>query len=99
MLRGQLAVVARYTSGKMVDATGVQIAGVLDDLYAYTGKLGVDFVDGIPTLRVWAPTAISVGVWLYDNAMLTTGQFYPMERDEATGVFSLTGEPEWKNKY
>jgi len=99
MLRGQLAVVARYTSGKMVDATGVQIAGVLDDLYTYNGNLGVEFVDGTPTLRVWAPTAISVGVWLYDNAMLTTGQFYPMERDDASGVFSLTGEPEWKNKY
>lgn len=99
MLRGQLAVVARYTSGKMVDATGVQIAGVLDDLYTYSGKLGVEFVEGTPTLRVWAPTAISVGVWLYDNAMLTNGQFYPMERDDATGVFSITGEPTWKNKF
>ncbi len=51
MLRGQLAVVARYTSGKMVDATGVQIAGVLDDLYTYSGKLGVEFVEGTPTLE------------------------------------------------
>jgi pullulanase-type alpha-1,6-glucosidase len=99
MLRGQLAVVARYTSGKMVDATGVQIAGAVDDLYTYSGKLGVEFVEGTPTLRVWAPTAISVGVRLYDNAMLTTGQFYPMERDDATGVFSITGEPHWKNKF
>ena len=99
MLRGQVAVVARYTSGKMVDATGVQIAGVLDDLYTYSGKLGVEFVEGTPTLRVWAPTAISVGVWLYDNAMLTSGRFYPMERDDATGVYSITGEPAWKNKF
>ncbi len=99
MLRGQLAVVARYTSGKMVDATGVQIAGGLDDLYTYNGKLGVEFIEGTPTLRVWAPTAISVGVWLYDNAMLTNGEFYPMERDDATGVFSIIGEPTWKNKF
>jgi pullulanase-type alpha-1,6-glucosidase len=99
MLRSQLAVVARYTSGKMVDASSVQIAGVLDDLFTYTGKLGVEFVEGTPTLRVWAPTAISVGVWLYDNAMLTTGQYLPMERDDSTGVFSITGEPNWKNKF
>jgi hypothetical protein len=37
--------------------------------YAYNGKLGVDFVDGTTTLGVGAPTAISVGVWLYDNAI------------------------------
>ena len=47
-------------------------SGVLDDLYAFR-NLGVELSDGTPTLRVWAPTAISVGVWLYDNAMLTTG--------------------------
>ncbi len=45
----------------MLAATGVQTAGVLDDLYdARTAHLGPVFRDGVPTLSVWAPTAQSV---------------------------------------
>ena len=34
MLTGQLAVAAYDAAGELVDVTGVQIPGVLDDLYA-----------------------------------------------------------------
>ncbi|GAA3752084.1 pullulanase-type alpha-1,6-glucosidase [Terriglobus aquaticus] len=41
LLTGQLAVEALKSDGTLGYATGVQDAGVLDDLYAYSGKLGV----------------------------------------------------------
>jgi pullulanase len=41
ILQGQLAVFVDRSDGTLSYATGVQDAGVLDDLYAYSGKLGV----------------------------------------------------------
>ena len=41
ILKGQLAISARNASGLVMDATGLQIPGVLDDLYTYQGDLGV----------------------------------------------------------
>ena len=39
-LKGQIAVDAKDAGGILVDATGLQIQGVLDDLYTYNGALG-----------------------------------------------------------
>ena len=41
LVQGQLAVFVESSDGTLTYATGVQDAGVLDDLYAYAGKLGV----------------------------------------------------------
>ena len=60
ILKGQVAVAAYDAKGAPVDATSLQIAGALDDLYAYAGPLGVTYAGDTPTLRVWAPTARSV---------------------------------------
>ncbi len=59
LLTGQVAVAAYDDLGRLVDATGVQIPGVLDDLYAGADdrELGVTWHGGTPTLAVWAPTA------------------------------------------
>ena len=45
-LEGQLAFSAIGSNGALQYATGIQIAGVLDDLYYYPGKLGVVFNHG-----------------------------------------------------
>ena len=45
-LEGQLAFSAVNSSGSLTYATGIQEAGVLDDLYYYPGKLGVVFHHG-----------------------------------------------------
>jgi pullulanase-type alpha-1,6-glucosidase len=99
MLKGQVAVTVRDASGKMVDAAGVQIPGVLDDLYTYTGPLGATFENGAPTVRVWAPTAKSVTLRLYADSQITTGTAIPMAWDAGAGVWSAAGAPDWKNKY
>ncbi|MFD8717019.1 pullulanase-type alpha-1,6-glucosidase [Streptomyces sp. NPDC059629] len=92
-LSGQLVASQRAVNGSVLAATGVQIAGVLDDVYATATKaaLGPVFHHGKPTLSVWAPTAQSVALEL-------DGAVKPMHRDSATGVWSVTGPRSWKNK-
>ncbi|MFG2607838.1 pullulanase-type alpha-1,6-glucosidase [Streptomyces sp. NPDC048514] len=92
-LRGQIVASQRAANGAVLAATGVQIAGVLDDLYPAATKaaLGPVFHDGKPTLAVWAPTARSVSLEL-------DGSIEPMHRDDTTGVWSVTGPASWKGK-
>ncbi|MGW2446896.1 pullulanase-type alpha-1,6-glucosidase [Streptomyces sp. NPDC001675] len=92
-LNGQLVASQRAANGAVLAATGVQIAGVLDDLYpgATKAALGPTFHDGRPTLAVWAPTAQSVHLDL-------DGKAVRMHRDAATGVWSVTGPASWKGK-
>ncbi|MGW1210199.1 pullulanase-type alpha-1,6-glucosidase [Streptomyces sp. NPDC002499] len=92
-LDGQLVASQRAANGAVLAATGVQIAGVLDDLYpaATKAELGPTFHNGRPTLAVWAPTAQSVALEL-------DGSVKAMKRDNATGVWSVTGPKSWKNK-
>ncbi|WP_037669147.1 pullulanase-type alpha-1,6-glucosidase [Streptomyces griseus] len=92
-LRGQVVASQRGVNGAVLAATGVQLAGVLDDLYpgATKAELGPTFRHGRPTLAVWAPTARSVSLEL-------DGSTVPMRRDDSTGVWSVTGPASWKNK-
>ncbi|GEC09293.1 1,4-alpha-glucan branching enzyme [Streptomyces spinoverrucosus] len=91
-LRGQVVASQRAANGAVLAATGVQIAGVLDDLYDATkADLGATFRKGRPTLSVWAPTAQSVSLEL-------DGSLKRMRRDDSTGVWSATGPASWKNK-
>ncbi len=99
-LRGQLAVSVSDAAGNLVDATGVQIPGVLDDLFATEAPLGLRFVDGAPILSVWAPTAQNVSLLLYaDAGRGTEPARLDMARDDATGVWSVNGNPDWLGQY
>jgi pullulanase-type alpha-1,6-glucosidase len=98
-LKGQLAVMVRDDKGKVVDASGVQIAGALDGIYSYNGPLGATFEGNTPTLRVWAPTATELNVLIFDDARTATSQKLAMTFDAKTGVWTLVGKPEWKGKY
>jgi pullulanase-type alpha-1,6-glucosidase len=98
-VKGQLAIVCRDDQGKVVDATGVQIPGVLDALYTYSGPLGVTFDKSIPTLRLWTPTAKSVQLHLFSDSTTTASETFPMTADETTGVWSVTGNADWQNKF
>jgi len=99
-LKGQTAVSMSDATGGLLDATGLQIPGVLDDLFPYDGPLGVSYEDGAPVLRVWAPTAQRVRLALFpgDNPA-DAPEFFPMRIDAGTGVWSVTGEPDWDRRY
>ncbi|PWI18790.1 DUF3372 domain-containing protein [Streptomyces sp. Act143] len=93
-LSGQVVASQRAANGAVLAATGVQLAGVLDDLYADAATkadLGPTFRKGRPTLSVWAPTAQSVKLEL-------DGSTVAMKRDARTGVWSVTGPRSWKGK-
>lgn len=91
-LRGQVVATQHAGTGAVLAATGVQIAGVLDDLYDATkADLGPTFSRGRPTLSVWAPTARRVSLEIGDSTV-------PMKRDATTGVWSVTGPKAWKGK-
>jgi pullulanase len=99
LLKGQLVVSLTSSAGRVLDATSLQLAGVLDALYTYTGLLGPAFSNGVPTLHVWAPTARKVSLLIFDTASAVdpsrTVQMTPGDK----GVWSATGDASWKGKY
>jgi pullulanase len=101
LLKGQIAVSA-YADGELVDATGLQIPGVLDDLYAanaYGQELGVVWDGSTPIFKLWAPTAKSVTLHRFANSNSTNGITYTMSLDPQSGVWSLIGNTGWKGQY
>lgn len=111
-LKGQVAVSVLNQDGTLKYATGLQIAGALDDLYYYRGKLGVvfrrdserDWYDwpaednGAIKIKLWAPTAQSVSLELFDTATDTAPvKTIPMR--EHSGVWVALGDNDWSGKY
>ncbi len=99
-LKGEVALSVVGQSGTLLYATGIQAAGVLDDLYYYPGKLGVVFnEDSYPVrIKVWAPTAQSVSLLLFDQASDTTpAATIPMQ--ENNGAWVANGTDDWRGKY
>ncbi|WP_336054824.1 pullulanase-type alpha-1,6-glucosidase [Streptomyces sp. CA2R101] len=92
-LRGRLLATQRTADGGRT-TTGVQIPGVLDDLYGARARhaaLGPVFHHGRPTLSVWAPTARAVALEL-------DGRTVPMRREDSTGIWRATGTRDWAGK-
>ncbi|MFC1406845.1 MULTISPECIES: pullulanase-type alpha-1,6-glucosidase [Streptacidiphilus] len=101
-LRGQLIMTEREANGALLAATGVQIPGVLDAVYAtkaVNATLGPVVSHNSARLSVWAPTAQSVSLELYDGPTGGTARTVAMHRDDSTGVWSVTGPASWKGKY
>jgi pullulanase len=101
-VRERIGVSATDAAGNLVDASGLQIPGVLDELFPYDGPLGVTFADGVPTLRVWAPTARRVTVMLGPEGRppaRARGRAHAMSFDATTGVWSVTGDRSWKDQF
>ena len=99
-LRSQQVFAEYDAENRLTLATGVQIAGALDDVYRRAGgeHLGPDFRGGRPSLAVWAPTARNVELELYDTPA-GAATVLPMHRDDATGVWAVTGERSWAGRY
>lgn len=101
ILKQQCAVSARQPDGTPLDATSLQHAGVLDDLFTFDGALGVTFSEhDIPTIRVWAPTARSVKLHLFDTSGAPAPvDVIPMAEDSSTGTWSVAGTSAWDRKF
>ncbi len=99
LLRGPL-LLETVRDGAVIDRGGVQIAGGLADIYAgaRAQKLGVDWESGVPTLKLWAPTASSVKLqlWLKDGPKADGGFLCEADRDD-DGIWTVVGAPEWED--
>jgi pullulanase len=98
----QFAIAQFDASGSLVQVTSLQQAGMLDDLFAARAsqaQLGVTFDrQGVPTFRVWAPTAKSVKLDIYASATAAASNSVPMTADAASGVWSYTApNAAWTN--
>ena len=97
LLKGQLMVAQRGADDALTAFTGVQIPGVLDDLYADAARadatLGVTFQGNKPTFRLWAPTAQAATLLTWD-AGAATGDPVRHEAawDAASGTWTVAGK-------
>jgi pullulanase len=101
LLRDQLLVTGHDDAGEVVALTAVQLQGVLDDLYgaAAGAELGPVIEDkDRPRLSVWAPTARTVELELFREPG-EEPRVLPMERDDVTGVWSITGKRKWLTRW
>ncbi|MEV8372372.1 pullulanase-type alpha-1,6-glucosidase [Kribbella sp. NPDC056861] len=91
ILTGQLGLAQYDDAGRLLDATGVQIPGVLDDLYgaAADRSYGVTWRGGTPRFTLWAPTAQNV-------TLLLGSQRVSMQRNN-DGSWSADGRRQWEN--
>ena len=100
LLKGQLMVAQRGAGGALTAFTGVQIPGVLDDLYADAtadADLGVAFQGGKPTFRLWAPTAQTATLLTWDPSTGSgTKDGDPVRHeaqwDAASGIWTVAGK-------
>ena len=99
LLKGQLAVSVIGEDGGLVDATGVQIPGVLDELFSYRGPLGVTWNHaGAPFFHVWAPTAQSVQLHVFNNSGVQDADLV-IGMVEQDGVWTAPGHADWKGRF
>jgi len=101
-LRGQVLVTARDDGGWLLVATGAQLPGVLDDVYADAvhADLGCRFHDdGGVTISVWAPTAHWVALeWWPPDGTDADPEVLGMWRDDRTGVWRVDGDWGWTGR-
>lgn len=100
---GQFAIAQFDGAGNLVQVTSLQTNGMLDALFAgaaANARLGATFsAAGVPTFRLWAPTAKSVSLNVYADANAATAASVPMTKDGASGVWSYTApNAAWTNQ-
>ncbi|MDR6905419.1 pullulanase-type alpha-1,6-glucosidase [Agromyces sp. 3263] len=93
LLTEQLAV-AQVTDDALSAFTGVQVPGVLDDLYAdalASTPLGATVAGDEAELALWAPTAQSVSAEVWEAGATGEPVLVPAEFDAADGTWSVDG--------
>ncbi|WP_189155700.1 pullulanase-type alpha-1,6-glucosidase [Lentzea pudingi] len=100
ILTGDVAVAA-FDGASLRASTRLRNHGVLDDVHASarTRALGPMWTAGVPALHLWAPTARSVKVNLYDDATTGTPSSTVDLAAGGDGVWTATGNATWKNKF
>ncbi len=106
--QSQAMIVTEDNEGRVIDYTGLQIAGALDDLYKTAGNLN-DYGASIrkaavanktqTQFRVWAPTAQRVSICLYPDGKAKSTSILPMQSDTDTGNWQTSAGVDLSGKY
>jgi pullulanase/glycogen debranching enzyme len=97
LLKGQLILV-KFDDDQPLEATSLQIPGVLDDLFYFGGELGARLSDQVVQFRLWAPTAQSVRLLIYGDPEDAVPVFYTMT-ERPLGIWeALVGNSAWLNQ-
>lgn len=90
LLQQQLVLVREDAAGRVIDATGTQLALALDALYgaaAEATEFGAEPGAAGTRFAVWAPTARAVGVCVQPHDSVAP-RWWPLERDARSGAWS-----------
>ena len=98
-LKGQLIAIAFDGSGYPVAATNVQRHGVLDDLFYFDGDLGPVYHEDSIELNLWAPTAKSVTLRIYDNEKNMVEEVASLDDSPENGVWQFEGPGSWDRMF
>ncbi|MES2041321.1 MAG: alpha-1,6-glucosidase domain-containing protein [Pseudomonadota bacterium] len=106
--QAQVMIATEDSEGQILDYTGLQIAGALDDLYKAAGDLN-DYGASISKaasaktiqtqFRVWAPTAQRISVCLYQDGKTKATAILPMQLDADTGVWQASDKTDLSGRY
>jgi pullulanase/glycogen debranching enzyme len=102
LARGQLLISEEDSDGRVRDVSGLQLAGLLDDLYAaavVSPPLGAHVSGNGTSWRVWAPTARQVLLCDYPDAQGKSSAALAMERDDATGFWARSEARDASGRY
>ncbi len=97
-LKGQLAISVIGRDGRVQDASGIDISGVLEEVTLGGAEGGVTWEDGIPTIAFPAPEARAARVLLFESIADTE----PVEiaaMTEIHGVWRVAGAASWAGRY
>ncbi|WP_053979701.1 pullulanase-type alpha-1,6-glucosidase [Marinagarivorans algicola] len=97
LIQSQLVVAQFNDDNKLLAATHVQTALVLDDQFSYTGPLGVHNESNAPTISVWAPNVQSLELQRFDSDF-TLLQSHTATPDNQ-GVYHFVGDSTWYGQY
>jgi pullulanase/glycogen debranching enzyme len=91
LLRGQVLLVQEDAQGRVLRATGTQMAAALDALYAgaQAEHLGVEPRASGTRFSLWAPTAQHVALCLYPHSRKPASREALLRRDAHTGAWSV----------
>lgn len=97
-VKGQIIAIAYDEDEGVVHAARVQFPGVIDELFTYDGTLGPVYHEEGIDVKVWAPTAQSVSLVIYDESKNPQGIYSPHDLPE-NGVWHFSGPAEWDRMY
>jgi len=98
-LRGQIVAIAYDKKGNPVSATRVQRPGIIDQYFSFDGNLGPVYSENQISLHLWAPTAQSVSLNIYNTQKKLINTIEADELPPVDGVWRFSGGKDWDRKF